>query len=59
VLAAGHTVGGHTWSRADLENVLAADGADAAIEQIEKGAGAVHFWPGCQPRSGSGKDLLG
>jgi len=46
VLAAGHTVGSHTWSHADLQKVLAADGADAAIEEIEKGASAVHLMAG-------------
>src|SRR5262245_64492632 len=38
VIAAGHTVGSHTWSHADLEAVIKKGGPDAAKEEIEKGA---------------------
>jgi len=38
VAAAGHTVGSHTWSHADLAKLP----ADQAQEEIEKGFSAVH-----------------
>jgi peptidoglycan/xylan/chitin deacetylase (PgdA/CDA1 family) len=46
VIAAGHTVGSHTWSHADLQAVVKKSGQDAAIEEIEKGASAVHLMAG-------------
>jgi peptidoglycan/xylan/chitin deacetylase (PgdA/CDA1 family) len=46
VIAAGHTVGSHTWSHADLEALLKKSGQDAAIEEIEKGASAVRMEAG-------------
>ncbi len=46
VIAAGHTVGSHTWSHADLQAVLKKSGQDAAIEEIEKGASAVRMMAG-------------
>jgi peptidoglycan/xylan/chitin deacetylase (PgdA/CDA1 family) len=46
VIAAGHTVGSHTWSHADLEAVMKKSGPDAAKEEIEKGASAVHMMAG-------------
>ena len=46
VVAAGHTVGSHTWSHADLEAVIKKSGPDAAKEEIEKGASAVHMMAG-------------
>jgi peptidoglycan/xylan/chitin deacetylase (PgdA/CDA1 family) len=46
VIAAGHTVGSHTWSHADLEAVIKKGGQDAAIEEIEKGASAVRMMAG-------------
>ena len=46
VVAAGHTVGNHTWSHQDLEAVMKKSGQDAAIEEIEKGASAVHMMAG-------------
>jgi peptidoglycan/xylan/chitin deacetylase (PgdA/CDA1 family) len=46
VIAAGHTVGSHTWSHADLVAVLAKLGPAAAKEEIEKGASAVHLMAG-------------
>jgi len=46
VVAAGHTIGSHTWSHADLEAVLKKGGQDAAVEEIEKGASAVHMMAG-------------
>ena len=46
VVAAGHTVGSHTWSHADLEAVMKKSGPDAAKEEIEKGASAVHMMAG-------------
>jgi peptidoglycan/xylan/chitin deacetylase (PgdA/CDA1 family) len=42
VIAAGHTVGTHTWSHADLSK----KSADDAKEEIEKGFSAVHFYAG-------------
>ncbi len=38
VAAAGHTIGSHTWSHADLSNLT----LDQAKEEIEKGVSAVH-----------------
>jgi peptidoglycan/xylan/chitin deacetylase (PgdA/CDA1 family) len=38
VAAAGHTVGSHTWSHADLSKLT----VDQAKEEFEKGASAVH-----------------
>jgi peptidoglycan/xylan/chitin deacetylase (PgdA/CDA1 family) len=46
VVAAGHTIGSHTWSHADLQAVMKKSGQDAAIEEIEKGASAVHMMAG-------------
>jgi peptidoglycan-N-acetylglucosamine deacetylase len=46
VIAAGHTVGSHTWSHADLQAVIKKSGFDAAKEEIEKGASAVHMMAG-------------
>jgi peptidoglycan-N-acetylglucosamine deacetylase len=46
VAAAGHTIGSHTWSHADLAKLP----ADQAQEEIEKGFSAVHAALG-QPES--------
>jgi peptidoglycan/xylan/chitin deacetylase (PgdA/CDA1 family) len=46
VAAAGHTVGSHTWSHADLQAVIKKSGPDAAKEEIEKGASAVRMMAG-------------
>jgi peptidoglycan/xylan/chitin deacetylase (PgdA/CDA1 family) len=46
VVAAGHTIGNHTWSHQDLQAVLKKGGEDAAIEEIEKGASAVRIMAG-------------
>jgi peptidoglycan/xylan/chitin deacetylase (PgdA/CDA1 family) len=46
VVAAGHTVGSHTWSHADLQAVMKKSGEDAAIEELEKGASAVRMMAG-------------
>jgi peptidoglycan/xylan/chitin deacetylase (PgdA/CDA1 family) len=46
VIAAGHTVGNHTWSHQDLQAVMKRSGEDAAIEEIEKGASAVRLMAG-------------
>jgi peptidoglycan/xylan/chitin deacetylase (PgdA/CDA1 family) len=46
VVAAGHTIGSHTWSHSDLEAVMKKSGPDAAIEEIEKGASAVRMMAG-------------
>jgi peptidoglycan/xylan/chitin deacetylase (PgdA/CDA1 family) len=43
VFAAGNTVGSHTWSHADLAAVVKKSGVDAAKDEIEKGASAVHL----------------
>ncbi len=43
VLAAGHTVGSHTWSHADLQAAVKKGGLDAARDEMEKGASAVHM----------------
>jgi peptidoglycan/xylan/chitin deacetylase (PgdA/CDA1 family) len=48
VVAAGHTVGSHTWSHADLQAVMKKSGQDAAIEEIEKGMSAVRMMAGAQ-----------
>jgi peptidoglycan/xylan/chitin deacetylase (PgdA/CDA1 family) len=48
VIAAGHTVGSHTWSHADLQAVMKKSGQDAAVEEIEKGASAVRMMAGAQ-----------
>jgi peptidoglycan/xylan/chitin deacetylase (PgdA/CDA1 family) len=48
VVAAGHTVGSHTWSHADLVAVIKKKGLDAAKEEVEKGASAVHLMSGAQ-----------
>jgi peptidoglycan/xylan/chitin deacetylase (PgdA/CDA1 family) len=41
-VAAGHTIGSHTWSHADLSK----KSPDEAKEEIEKGVSAVHFYAG-------------
>jgi peptidoglycan/xylan/chitin deacetylase (PgdA/CDA1 family) len=46
VVAAGHTVGSHTWSHADLQAVMKKGGEAAATEEIEKGISAVHMMAG-------------
>jgi peptidoglycan/xylan/chitin deacetylase (PgdA/CDA1 family) len=46
VAAAGHTVGSHTWSHADLLATLKKGGPEAAKEEIEKGASAVRMMAG-------------
>jgi peptidoglycan/xylan/chitin deacetylase (PgdA/CDA1 family) len=46
VVAAGHTVGSHTWSHADLQAVMKKSGEGAATEEIEKGVSAVHMMAG-------------
>jgi peptidoglycan/xylan/chitin deacetylase (PgdA/CDA1 family) len=46
VVAAGHTVGSHTWSHADLQAVVKNGGPDAAKEEFEKGASAVRMMAG-------------
>ncbi len=46
VVAAGNTVGSHTWSHADLEAVTKKNGPEAAREEIEKGASAVTMMAG-------------
>jgi peptidoglycan/xylan/chitin deacetylase (PgdA/CDA1 family) len=46
VVAAGHTVGSHTWSHADLLATVKKSGPDAAKDEIEKGASAVHLMSG-------------
>jgi peptidoglycan-N-acetylglucosamine deacetylase len=46
VAAAGHTIGSHTWSHADLLATVKKGGPDAAKEEIEKGASAVHMMAG-------------
>ena len=48
VIAAGHTVGSHTWSHADLQGVMTKRGPDAAKEEVEKGASAVQLMSGTQ-----------
>jgi peptidoglycan/xylan/chitin deacetylase (PgdA/CDA1 family) len=46
VVAAGHTVGSHTWSHADLQATVRTEGLEAAKEQFEKGASAVRMMAG-------------
>jgi peptidoglycan/xylan/chitin deacetylase (PgdA/CDA1 family) len=46
VIAAGHTVGSHTWSHADLQAAMKKGGPEAAKEEIEKGASAVRMMAG-------------
>jgi peptidoglycan/xylan/chitin deacetylase (PgdA/CDA1 family) len=46
VVAAGHTVGSHTWSHADLQAVMKKSGPDAAKEEIEKGISGVRMMAG-------------
>jgi peptidoglycan/xylan/chitin deacetylase (PgdA/CDA1 family) len=46
VVAAGHTIGSHTWSHADLQAAMKKGGLDAAKEEMEKGASAVHMMAG-------------
>jgi peptidoglycan/xylan/chitin deacetylase (PgdA/CDA1 family) len=41
-IAAGHTIGSHTWSHADLSK----KSSDEAKEEIEKGLSAVHYYAG-------------
>ncbi len=48
VIAAGNTVGSHTWSHADLQKVMATQGIDAVKDEFEKGASAVHLMAGTQ-----------
>jgi peptidoglycan/xylan/chitin deacetylase (PgdA/CDA1 family) len=43
VVAAGHTVGSHTWSHLDLQAAVKKGGVDAAKEEMEKGASAVRM----------------
>ena len=45
VAAAGHTIGGHTWSHANLGRMK----SDKAIEEIEKGFSAVKIALGAPP----------
>jgi peptidoglycan/xylan/chitin deacetylase (PgdA/CDA1 family) len=45
VAAAGHTIGGHTWSHANLGKLK----GDKAIEEIEKGFSAVKLALGASP----------
>src|ERR1700730_2692775 len=46
VIAAGHTVGSHTWSHADLVALMAKFGPSAAKGEIETGASAVRLMAG-------------
>jgi peptidoglycan/xylan/chitin deacetylase (PgdA/CDA1 family) len=46
VVAAGHTVGTHTWSHIELEGVVKNRGLEAAEEEFEKGASAVRMMAG-------------
>ena len=46
VAVAGHTVGTHTWSHADLQATVKNEGLEAAKEQFEKGASAVRMMAG-------------
>jgi peptidoglycan/xylan/chitin deacetylase (PgdA/CDA1 family) len=46
VIAAGHTVGSHTWSHIELEGVVKNRGLEAAEEEFEKGASAVRMMAG-------------
>ena len=45
VAAAGHTIGGHTWSHANLSKAK----GDKATEEIEKGFSAIKVALGAQP----------
>jgi peptidoglycan-N-acetylglucosamine deacetylase len=45
VVAAGHTVGGHTWSHANLSKAK----GDKAVEEIEKGFSAIKIALGAAP----------
>jgi peptidoglycan/xylan/chitin deacetylase (PgdA/CDA1 family) len=45
VAAAGHTIGGHTWSHANLSRVA----GEKALEEIEKGFSAVKLALGAPP----------
>jgi peptidoglycan/xylan/chitin deacetylase (PgdA/CDA1 family) len=46
VVAAGHTVGSHTWSHADMQAIVKSQGVEAAEEEFEKGASAVRMMAG-------------
>jgi peptidoglycan-N-acetylglucosamine deacetylase len=46
VVAAGHTVGSHTWSHTDLQAAVKKGGLEAAEEEFEKGASAVSMMAG-------------
>jgi peptidoglycan/xylan/chitin deacetylase (PgdA/CDA1 family) len=46
VAAAGHTIGSHTWSHADLQATVKNEGLEGAKEQFEKGASAVRMMAG-------------
>jgi peptidoglycan/xylan/chitin deacetylase (PgdA/CDA1 family) len=46
VIAAGHTVGTHTWSHTQLEGIVKNAGLEAAEEEFEKGASAVRMMAG-------------
>jgi peptidoglycan/xylan/chitin deacetylase (PgdA/CDA1 family) len=46
VVAAGHTVGTHTWSHIELEGVVKSRGLEAAEEEFEKGASGVKMMAG-------------
>jgi peptidoglycan/xylan/chitin deacetylase (PgdA/CDA1 family) len=46
VAAAGHTIGSHTWSHADLQAAMKKGGPEAAKDEIEKGVSAVHMMAG-------------
>jgi peptidoglycan/xylan/chitin deacetylase (PgdA/CDA1 family) len=48
VVAAGHTVGSHTWSHINMETVMKKGGEAAATEEIEKGMSAVRLMAGQQ-----------
>jgi peptidoglycan/xylan/chitin deacetylase (PgdA/CDA1 family) len=43
VVAAGHTVGSHTWSHQDLQKVVTKKGVEDAKTEIEMGLSAVHM----------------
>ena len=47
VAAAGHTVGAHTWSHADLSSKKVTD--QIGKDEIEKGFSAVHWALGAAP----------
>src|ERR1700730_15726039 len=46
VVAAGHTIGSHTWSHADLQAAMKKGGPEAAKDEIEKGVSAVRMMAG-------------